>query len=149
MQLTNTLVAAVALFVPAWGSPVTAGQPLVARQHSATSATVTNFSVTRNDTHVNYFATIQVNPDHPALDFTHATAGTAVPANSGFWTNSALDTSLLFRFNRFPTNGQYRLVLTDTHNVGASVSLSTITPGSDWAGSGSVIYTGPAGFTLV
>lgn len=97
--------------------------------------------------HSSYAATIQVNPGHPALDFTHATVGTTPPANSGFWSNSPQDTALLFRFNRFPTNGQYRLVLTDTHGASA-ISLSLVTLGSDWAGSGNVIYTGPTTFTL-
>src|SRR5689334_7475978 len=89
--------------------------------------------------HPSYAATIQVNPDHPAVDFFHATAGTSLPANSGFWSNSANDASLLFRFNRFPTNGDVRLVLTDTHVV-PGVSVSLVTPASDWAGSGSAIY---------
>jgi len=52
MQLTHVVVAAVGLFSSAWASPIQADHQLQARQHSATSATVTNFSVTHNETHV-------------------------------------------------------------------------------------------------
>lgn len=52
MQITNVVVAAVGLFSSTWASPIQAEHQLQARQHSATSAAVTNFSVTHNETHV-------------------------------------------------------------------------------------------------
>ena len=98
-----------------------------------------------------YSATIQINPSHPALLYTHATAGTAVPVNSGFWTVS--DAALSFRFQRVPTTGtgNYRLILTDAHvpGPGTSVTLTYLSPTGDWAGAGTTVYTGVTSFTLL
>ena len=96
-----------------------------------------------------YSATIKINPDHPALLYTHTTVGTAVPVNSGFWTVS--DTALSFRFQRVPTTGtgNYRLILTDAHVPGSSVTLTHLSPTGDWAGAGTTVYTGLTSFTLL
>jgi hypothetical protein len=53
MQLINTFLGALALVPSASASPIQTESELLARgEHVATSATVTNFRVSRNATHI-------------------------------------------------------------------------------------------------
>jgi len=53
MKLTSVFIASAAFLASlVSANPIHAEKELVARQHSATSASVTGFSVTRNTTHV-------------------------------------------------------------------------------------------------
>ncbi|KAK3484555.1 uncharacterized protein B0T23DRAFT_348360 [Neurospora hispaniola] len=137
MKFTTTLAGLAALIASA--------APSLA-QH-ATSATVTGFSATRNATHINYRATINVNPENALATFTHSTPGTTLPTNSGAWTST--DPKLVLRFNVVSAVNQVRVLLSDTHVVGNTVNLNYFGPFSDWQGaSGASVYTGPASFTL-
>ncbi|KAK3398457.1 hypothetical protein B0T20DRAFT_411165 [Sordaria brevicollis] len=136
MKFTTTLSGLAALFASA--APASA-------QH-ATSATVTGFSATRNATHINYRATINVLPENALATFTHSTPGTALPTNSGAWTST--DSKLILRFNVVSAVNQVRVLLSDTHVIGSTVNLDYLSPFSDWTGTESSVYTGPSAFTL-
>ncbi|KAK0711723.1 hypothetical protein B0H67DRAFT_647072 [Lasiosphaeris hirsuta] len=127
-------------------TPVQAGAEIMARQ-SPTGASVTGFSAVRNATHINYAANITIAPGGSPVPYTLATTGTTVPTNSGFWTSS--NPNAQFRFNRvpLPAPGQYRLVLTVAQG-GTSFNFAYLSPVSDWAGTGTTVYTGPSSFSL-
>ncbi|KAK3360628.1 hypothetical protein B0T25DRAFT_473952 [Lasiosphaeria hispida] len=147
MQFTTTFAGIASVLVTlVSATPAQAGAEIIARQ-SPTGASVTSFSVVRNATHVNYAATIAIAPGGSPLAYTHATAGTTVPTSSGFWTSS--NPNALFRFNRvpLPSPGQYRLLLTVAQS-GTSFNFDYFSPVSDWAGTGTTIYTGPSSFSL-
>ncbi|KAK0611231.1 hypothetical protein B0T14DRAFT_607366 [Immersiella caudata] len=150
MQLLGAVLGALALVNSACASPIQTPEIVSRGEHVATSATVTNFRVSRNGTHVNYAATIQIHPDHgKALDYTHSTKGSEVPETSGFWDNT--DPDLYFRFNRVPSataGEQYRLVLTDVHVTGHSINLAYLSPAKEWSGKGGRVYTGATAFKL-
>ncbi|KAK5660672.1 hypothetical protein OQA88_12036 [Cercophora sp. LCS_1] len=144
MKSTTFLIAVLATLASA--TPV---QPnLVPRQHAPTGASVTGFTVTRNATHINYAATVEITPGHAPVTYTHSTAGTTLPTSSGFY--SSADPNQLFRWNRIPVPapGQYRIVVTDAHTPGSSFNFDFLSPVSNWAGAGGVVYTGPADFLL-
>ncbi|CCC11057.1 hypothetical protein SMACR_03764 [Sordaria macrospora] len=140
MKFTTTLAGLAALFASA--APASA-------QH-ATSATVTGFSATRNATHINYRATINVLPENALASFTHATVGLTLPTSSGAWTST--DPKLVLRFNVFTGTDQVRVLLSDTHVVANTVNLDYFsTYSTDWVptgAAGSAAYTGPSAFTL-
>ncbi|GAB1314716.1 hypothetical protein MFIFM68171_04926 [Madurella fahalii] len=150
MQLSAFLGAVALLSSSALASPIqTSEHELVARQHTAVSATVTGFHATRNATHIDYAALIKVHPDHPAVLFTHTTRGAQVPEASDFWDSQ--DPALYFRFNRFlSASGEvsYRLVLSDVHVTGSTINLHYFSPAEEWKGQSKTVYTGPSKFTL-
>jgi hypothetical protein len=149
MQLLGAVLGALALVHSAAASPIQTPEIVSRGEPVTTSATVTNFKVSRNNTHINYAATIQVHPNGKPLVYTHATKGAEIPETSNFWDSP--DPDLYFRFNRVPSaaHGEaYRLVLTDAEVIGRSINLAYISPAKDWSGKYGRVYTGPAEFKL-
>ncbi|KAK4196676.1 hypothetical protein QBC40DRAFT_182959 [Triangularia verruculosa] len=107
----------------------------------ATSAEVTKFSVSCSASSCSYTARAVILPENVAVTFTHTTAGSTIPKNTGFFDSS--DPAVYFHINR--ATDIYRIVLSDAHVVGSAVNLAIITPGEDWTAKS---YTGPSSFTL-
>ncbi|KAK4641758.1 hypothetical protein QC761_503647 [Podospora bellae-mahoneyi] len=115
---------------------------VVAKQaHGATSAQVTNFSVTCGSSSCSYTARAVILPENVAVTFTHTTTGSTIPTSTGFFTSS--DPAVFFRINKALSD--YRFVLSDIHVVGSAVNLDYFSPGSQWTASS---YSGPSSFTL-
>ncbi|KAK4161786.1 hypothetical protein QBC43DRAFT_357354 [Cladorrhinum sp. PSN259] len=112
---------------------------LVTRQH-ATSAQFTGFSASCGATSCSYSATATILPENLVVTFSHTTSGSTIPANSGAWTSSDPQVRLRFTLSL----GQYRIVLSDTHELGSTITLDHFSPQSEWPGATS--YTGPSSF---
>ncbi|KAK4455379.1 hypothetical protein QBC34DRAFT_374218 [Podospora aff. communis PSN243] len=135
MKPTTALLPLFTLLTSASATPVSS--------RAITSADFSNFSVSCSGTTCSYSTNIVLS-DSTAFRCTHSTTGATIPANSGFWSCTAAN--LFLRFNKLPNpTAAYRIVLTDARVPGSSMTVSHLSPVSEWPGDAA--YTGPSSFT--
>jgi hypothetical protein len=137
MQFTAALFGLAALLTS------TAASPVEVQARAITSADFSNFAVSCNSSTCTYSTNIVLS-DSTAFSCTHSTTGATIPTNSGFWACTA--GGLALRMNKLSAPASaYRIVLTDARVPGSSVTVSHLSPVSEWPGDAA--YTGPSTFT--
>ncbi|KAK4202967.1 hypothetical protein QBC40DRAFT_319737 [Triangularia verruculosa] len=132
MKFTTLLAGATAATLShlTTASPVAAPAPAAIEARHSTSARFSKFTATCGTTSCSYAATLTLIPENIVVNFSHTTAGSTIPANSGSWASSS-DPAVFLRWNKTPFN-EYRIVVSDVHVVGTSVILDFFSPAADW-----------------